>query len=61
MTLLIPGKFTHTRVRSDTFSCMNTLVNITNGDTDTTGSNITSLLHELKKTSQVINRKRVTS
>lgn len=61
MTLLIPGKFTHTRVRSGTFSCMNTLVNITNGDTDTTGSNITSLLHKLKKTSQVIKRKRVTS
>lgn len=61
MTLLIPGKFTHTGVRSDTFSCMNTLVNITNGDTDTTGSNITSLLHKLEKTSQVIKRKRVTS
>lgn len=46
MTLFIPGKFTHTRVRSETFSCMNTLVNITNGDMNAPrDSNITGLSH----------------
>lgn len=47
MTLCIPGKFTHTRVRSEAFSCMNTLVNITNGDMNTPrDSNITGLSHQ---------------
>lgn len=47
MTLFIPGKFTHTRVRSEAFSCMNMLVNITNGDMNTPrDSNITGLSHQ---------------
>lgn len=47
MTLFIPGKFTHTRVRSETFSCTNTLVNITNGDKNAPrDSNITGLSHQ---------------
>lgn len=47
MTPFIPGKFTHTRVRSETFSCMNTLVNITNGDMNAPhDSSITGLSHQ---------------
>lgn len=47
MTLFIPGEFTHTRVRSETFACMNTLVNITNGDMNAPrDSNITGLSHQ---------------